>query len=208
MKKTLFLVLVLFGCVFAAHAQPPNIDFETGTYANWLYYTGSCCPIVTPTGGTSTPVATRHTLTTGSATDPYGGFPIVSPWGLGYSMKLGNDGTGAQAERARYYVHIPSGSSSYSLIYHYAVVLQDPSHSLSDQPRLEVKAYDSATGLIVPCDSFCYIAGGSLPGFSVASTGSSVYYRPWATGNLKLYGLGGRTIAVDFAAADWLIHSQ
>ncbi|MCD6010543.1 MAG: hypothetical protein K0Q79_405 [Flavipsychrobacter sp.] len=202
MRKTLLLLSILLSNFAALHAQVPNIDFETGTYANWLYYTGSCCPIVTPTGGTSIPDTTRHRLTNGTATDPYGGFPVVSPWGGSYSMKLGNNSGSSHAERARYYVHIPTGSASYSLVYHYAVVLQDPSHSAAGQPRMEVKAFDSATGITIPCDSFCYVAGGTLPGFVLASTGTSVYYKPWTMGNLKLNGLGGRTIAVDFATGD------
>ncbi len=201
MKKTLLLLSLLVSNFAALYAQVPNIDFETGTYANWLYYTGTCCPIVTPSGGTSTPASGEHTLTSGSTTDPYGGFPIVSPWGGSYSLKLGNDSRGGDAERCRYFVHIPTGSASYSLLYHYAAVLEDAGHTPSEQPRMQVKAYDSATGTIIPCDSFYYVATGSLPGFTRVGS-SDVYYKPWTMGNLKLNGLGGHTIVVDFAVSD------
>ena len=205
MRKSLSLLIILLSNFVMLRAQTPNIDFETGTYASWRYYVGSCCPIVTPTGGTSTPFAGQQDLTSGGATDPYGGFPIVSPWGGNYSLKLGNDATGSDAERARYYVHIPTGSSSYSLIYHYAVVLNDPGHTAPEQPQMVITAFDSATGAIIPCDSFYYIANSALPGFlhsSRSSGGGAVYYKPWTMGNLKLNGFGGRTIAVDFASAD------
>lgn len=208
LRKSLLFVLALLGCATTTlQAQSlPNIDWETGTYANWLYYTGSCCPsgtISTPSGTSA--VSGRHTLTSGTATDPYGGFPTVSPWGGSYSLKLGNDVAGGQAERCRYYVHIPSTATDYSLIYHYAAVLQNPGHSPVDQPRMEIKAYDSATGLIIPCDSFVYIASGSIPGFFLSSStyaGGNIYYRPWTMGNMRFNGLGGHTIVVDFATGD------
>ena len=188
---------------------PVNIDFETGTYSNWIYYRGSVAagPVYTLTSST-TPTPGMHQLTSGSGTDYYGGFPIVSPGGGLYSFKLGHDTINAPAYKARYYVHVPSGGGIYSLIYRYAVVLEWPStgHVPSTMPRMHVTAVDSATGTAIPCDDYLYVSNGSIPGFlpsSVSSTtggGLDVTYKTWTTGNLKFPGESGKTATVDFLA--------
>ncbi len=196
--------LLTAGFLFAfsltyAQTCPSNVDFELGNFTNWYLYRGSCCPINTPTTGTS---SGRHTITSGSATDPYGGFPIVAPGGGSYSLKLGNSSTGAQAERARYFIRIPSGVNNYSLIFRYAVVFEDPGHVAADQPRFEVKAYDSLTNAIINCSQFNYIATSSLPGFAVSSINSGALYKSWSTASINLSGYAGRTVAIDFASGD------
>ncbi|MBS1772097.1 MAG: gliding motility-associated C-terminal domain-containing protein [Bacteroidetes bacterium] len=201
-----FPISTLLCCVLIAVADtnaqtttcPANIDFEQGNFTNWLCYTGTCCAINTPTAGV---VAGRHTITSGTATDPYGGFPIVSPSG-NYSLKLGNNSVGSQAERAKYYVHVPAGVNNYSLVFRYAVVFQDPSHAAADQPRFEVKAYDSITNGIVNCSQYTYVANSNLPGFSLSGTGSNVWYKPWTTTTINLSGYAGRTVVIDFASGD------
>src|SRR4051812_9500333 len=183
-KRLLFLALLLIGSVFAK-AQitcPPNIDFELGTYANWHYYKGSpnsvlgdvidgggCCPISTPTycgyGVPCTTPTLRHSLVSGAGADVCCSFPLIPPGGGAYTMKLGNTSIQAQAEKLRYYVHVPAGSTSYSLFYRYAVVLEDPSHPATQQPRFEVRVFDSATNSAFPCAQYSYITGAGLPGF-------------------------------------------
>src|SRR4051812_47414533 len=126
-KHVLLLTLVFLGFYLPSKGQfaPPNIDFELGNTTIWNYYIGTCCPIVTPTATLA--IVNRHTLTTAAdGLDPYGGFPQLSSIdGGSYSMRLGNSNTGSEAEKARYYIHVPTGVSNYSLIYRYAVVLED-----------------------------------------------------------------------------------
>lgn len=207
MRYLLRSLLLIFLSVSVGMAQttappvcPPNIDFELGNLSNWEFSIGSCCPIGTTV--TSTPVAGRHTLTSGSGTDMYGGFPIVAPGGGSYSLKLGNNSTGAQAEKARYYINVPAGVSNYSLIYRYAVVFQDPGHPASQQPRFEVKAYNTLTNAPIACAQHTYVAASSLPGFTKSTINTSVWYKAWTTASIDLSGLGGQTIAVDFASGD------
>ena len=200
----LFLATIFFLCFsYNSRGQiscPDNIDFETGTTAVWNYFTGTCCPIVCATATAA--LSNRHRITSGTATDPYGGFPVVAPGGGSYSLKLGNSVTGSQAEKARYYVHVPTGVTNYSLIYRFAVVLEDPGHTAVAQPRFEVTATDSATGFAVPCSQYTYVAGGTLPGFVTSSVGSNPFYLPWATASINLSGLGGSTVIIDFASGD------
>ena len=209
-RSILVLCLIFLGVSFRSMGQmacPDNIDFETGTTNVWSYYIGSCCSgagaIIMGTTPVA-PIANRHRITSGSTTDPYGGFPIVAPGGGSYSMKLGNSGVNYQAERARYYVHVPTGITNYGLVYRFAVVLEDPSHAAAIQPRFLVGATDSATGAPVngTCATYSYVAGGSLPGFMTSSAGSSVYYLPWTTASINLSGLGGTTVIIDFTSCD------
>lgn len=200
----LFIAMLFAPDVHVARAQaifcPPNLDFEQGNLSNWSFYTGTCCPIVANT--LSGPVSNRHVLTSGTNLDPYGNFPIVAPGGGSYSLKLGNTNVSRQAERARYYIRVPAAAGTYIFIYRYAVVFQDPGHAVSDQPRFEVKAYDSLTQDTISCNQFTYVASSNLPGFTKSSSSGNVYYKPWTTATIDLTGYNGRTVAIDFASGD------
>lgn len=197
----LCVLLITYCCRMYAQSGgcPANIDFEYGNFSNWQLFIGNCCPIGTPflTG----PIAGRHTITSGTGTDPYGGFPIVAPNGGNYSLKLGNDQIGGQAERARYYVHIPNTPGDYIFLYRYAVVLEDPNHLSPDQPRFEVTAFDSASGNPIPCAQFSYVASPVLPGF-VKVPNTVVWYKSWTTASIDLSPYSGLTIAIDFSSGD------
>ncbi|MBS1772365.1 MAG: gliding motility-associated C-terminal domain-containing protein [Bacteroidetes bacterium] len=205
-RYTLLLTFILLR-IFEAYAQtvcPPNIDFEQGNFTNWTPYTGTCCPINVSQVGA--PVSNRHELksiVSTPSTDPYGGFPVIAPSSGLYSVKIGNDQTGAQAESIRYFLKIPStASSAYVLVFRYAVVFQDPGHTIQQQPRFEVAALDSATGDTIGCNHFTFVASSSLPGFITASTGSNVLYKPWSTYSIDLSKAKGKTVALDFATGD------
>jgi gliding motility-associated-like protein len=210
--RILGLILLLSSISMKTEAQitcPPNIDFELGTLSNWNFGTGLFTSIASLTTGVTTgpAIACRHTLTratgligcAGGATDPIGGFPVLAPGSGSYSFRLGNNSTGRQIDRATYYVNVPAGFSNFSMIYRYATVLQDPSHSAAQQPRFVVRAFDSATLSPVPCANYNYVATASMPGF--ISVGS-VRYLPWSTGALDLSGMGGTTVAIEFTTAD------
>lgn len=204
---TLFLIisfLILSGNVVRAQVAscPPNIDFEQGNLSHWKFYIGSCCPINANTA--TAPLSNRHVLTSGSGTDPYGNFPVVAYSSGSYSLKLGNDDNGSQSERARYYIHVPNNQSSYSFLYRYAVVFEDPGHVDSAQPRFEVRAFDSATNAPISCNQITYISSSNLPGFLKSSIGTDVYYKPWTSATIELSGYSGKTIALDFASGDCL----
>jgi len=213
-KITLILPLFVLGFLLSARAQcPPNIDFELGTTADWLYYRGSCYA----PGGAVPPlyvlsscaaIPGLHTLTTAPGTDYYGGFPTVSPGGGLHSLKLGKDSNNCATMRCEYNVHVPTGTGLYSVIYRYAAVLENPpsGHTEWTEPRFVVKAFDSLGGPAVACDSYTYVGDGTQPGFllsSVTSTlgnGLDVYYKTWTMGNMKFPGLNGHVITVQFTA--------
>jgi hypothetical protein len=177
-SQLLSALMVLCPGYFFANAQicPPNIDFENGTFDGWTcytgYVTGNGTNVITlsPSGG---PIPGRHTMFTsfpGDGTDPYGGFPVNCPNGSGHSIKLGNDQGGGEAEGISYEFTIPPGQNYYTLIYHYAVVFQDPNHEEYQQPRMETEITNETDNVIISCSSFTFIPYGSiLPGFFEAA---------------------------------------
>ena len=188
--------------VDCANICPPNVDFEFGNYAFWNFFNGtvSTGPVYALVAGP--PVAPRReNIMSGPGNDPYGGFPVVGS-GL-FSLRLGSDTTNTCAERARYYIHVPTGSTNYSLIYRYAVVFENPAgHGTTEQPRFEVNVYDSATGSPTPCAQYTYVSSSALPGFIHSTVAPNPWYHDWATSSINLSGAGGTTVTVDFTAAD------
>lgn len=186
---------------------PPNIDFEKGTFENWQCYVGNFAvtgqsggvPVITltPTQG---PIPYRHTMySPGAGFDSYGAFPINSPNGSHYSIKLGNDGVGAQAEGISCEFVIPAGQNNFALVYNYAVVFEDPFHFAGSQPRMEIEVTNVTDHEILECSSYTFIPNGSsLPGFKLSSLeahpGIPVWYKEWSTVSINLDGMAGKRI--------------
>ncbi len=187
---------------------PDNIDFEYGNFTNWLCFTGHVDSIVNVnviTLNPSPPTPNRHTLysrVTPSAIDPYGLFPTNPPDGSNFALKLGNTLIGGEAEGATYVIHVPLSDSNFSIKYDYAVVFQNPNHTLWAQPRFEVKVFDSAANTYVDCASFEYVSTSNLPGFAVSTVDTSVIYKPWSSVFLSLRGYAGKTMYLEFKNAD------
>ena len=87
----------------------------------------------------------------------FGGFPVNCPNGSGYSIRFGNDLSGTEAEGISYEFTIPANRNEYSLIYHYAVVFQDPNHQQYQQPRMEIEITNVTDNTIINCSSFTFI---------------------------------------------------
>lgn len=208
-----FFLLNCYSVSLQAQGCPPNIDFESGTFANWTCYTGTVAAVggqnvitLNPSGG---PVANQHTMFTagqGNALDPFGRFPVNCPNGSGHSIKLGNNTGGGQAEGISYEFTIPSGQNVYSLIYHYAVVFQDPNHQIFQQPRLEIEITNVTDNQRIDCSSFTFIPVGSLlPGFYISPNRqdtTNVWCKDWSAVSINLNGNAGKTIRLFFKTAD------
>src|SRR5688572_33382098 len=111
-RFTIFIYSMLLLCSNKLMSQatqcPANIDFEFGNFTNWKCFTGTVYQqadsnIVTTTP--SGPIVDRHTIFDSSSKgllDHYGNFPVLCPNGSNYSIKLGNNLVGRQAERISY----------------------------------------------------------------------------------------------------------
>lgn len=217
--RTQFFTIFLFilACnmsTFYTHAQvcPANIDFEGGNFNQWQCYEGGVEALgnrnvitLYQTGAQQN----RHTMVRAdgrNAVDPFGGFPVNCPNGSGYSIRLGNSLAGTEAEGVSYTFKIPDGQDVYSLIYHYAVVFQDPNHEPFQQPRLEIVISNLTDNKVIDCSSFTFFATGTLlPGFFLSPNprgGTPVWCKDWSAVSVNLNGNAGKTIQLFFKTAD------
>lgn len=199
-------MLLSFGTLAAQTSCPPNIDFEAGNFNSWQCFIGE----TRSSSGTnviqlnkSQPVAKRHeVMSSKTAMDPYGNFPVVCPFGGNYSVKLGNDDVNNEAEGISYTFTVPATVDTFTFTYFYAVVFQDPGHAAYEQPRFFVSAYEVATGNVINCAAFNYVATSSLPGFYKSRTNSEVLYKNWTPVSLQFAGLMGKEVRLEFKNAD------
>jgi gliding motility-associated-like protein len=211
-RTGLIFILVILSLATRAQICPPNIDFEKGDFSGWTCWVGNTYE----SGGQnvisltqSPPVPGRHTMYDASsigALDPFGGFPVNCPNGSGHSIRLGNELPGTQAEGISYEFTIPSNQNEYSLIYHYAVVFQDPHHQIFQQPRMEIEITNVTDNQVIQCSSFTFIPFGSLlPGFyesPVVADSTPVWCKNWSAVSINLDGNAGKTIRLFFKTAD------
>ena len=217
--------LIIAGCfIFAAITArgqivtecPRNIGFESGSLTSWQCQTGE----ISGTGRnfedlprparitmfSTGPSGERHRLIPrGTGIDPYGGFSLDAPNGSNYVIQLGNNNNGREAESISYIVNVPANTDEYSIIFNYAVVLENPDHEQDEQPKFTAKVIDLATGTSTECGSFEFTApgaGGGIPGFEPSPLNDSVLYKPWAPVMVNLSNYKGRTIKLEFTTND------
>lgn len=203
--KLLFIHIVVL-TVSTSFAQcPVNIGFELGTLDHWTPLIGTIDKLGNINLNTSSADPERHKIYKDVAPqelDPYGKFPVNCPNASGYSVRLGNAISGAQAEGLSYEFTIPADKNYYSVIYNYAVVLQNPGHMPFEQPRFTAKVFDVDAGAYIGCSSFDYTASAGLPGFQTSSVSNNVVFKPWSPVTIKLNGYAGKTIRLEFTTND------
>lgn len=195
----LLLSTILISFSFLTFAQPSacfNADFEDNSFNNWIGYYGTCCGINTPNQG----FTAQHQIMVGPGTDPMvaacGNLSITPP-GENFSAMVGDfTGTGAQAARLQYNFTITPQSNM--IIVKYAVVLEDPGHSVSQQPRFEAQLYDAA-GNPLPCTFYQVAAANGVPGFQNCGT---YRWKDWTTFGVDVTQYMGQTITLDVATGD------
>ncbi len=192
-----FIVSAIFPSIAQSVSSSSNADFEQGDFSGWNGQTGVCCPISTSPSGI---VEGRHTIMSGSGTDPNtcDHVTVVAPGGL-YSARIGNQDTGAKAEKLSYSLTIDANSALF--IYRYAVVLEDPGHPADEQPRFQIRVLNAAGHLIDPvCGEYTVVASSNLPGFQTCN--NSIVYKDWTTVGLDLSAYIGQTLTIEFATGD------
>ena len=190
-----------------AQSCPDNIGFENGNFQNWSIYVGTATADgdknVVSTAEIKSPIVGRHTIISDkSLVDPYGKFPIVPKNGGNFAVKLGNNGTGGQAEGVSYLLTVPADRPEFTLTYQYAVVLEDPNHLHEEQPRFIARVKDLEKNEYISCASFEYISVSGLPGFKQTNTTPAVIYKDWSPVTINLSGYQGKKLLIEFISAD------
>lgn len=209
----LWFLLPLLGYAQVVTECPQNIGFELASLNNWECYTGE----ISGTGDRfpdavrpprlylvqSGTIPERHTLIArSSGDDPYGNFSLDAPNGSEYVVRLGNDITGRGAERISYTVSVPENVESFSIIFSYAVVFQNPGHEYDEQPRFTARVFDANSDTPTDCGSFEFVAQGGLPGFETSRRQANVLFRPWSPVLVNLSSYLGKTIRLEFTVND------
>ena len=195
--KILTLIFLIVGKLFSQVSSCTNSDFETGTFSGWNGEIGNCCPVTTSPSGI---IGGRHTIMSGTGRDPNtcDVVTVVAPGGV-YSARLGNENTGAESEKLTYSLIVSPSNSLF--IYKYAVVLEDPSHAPSDQPRFQLRVLNSSGNLIDPiCGQYTVVASANIPGFQTCN--GSIRYKDWTTVGMDLTPYIGQTITIEFGTGD------
>jgi gliding motility-associated-like protein len=222
MKSTAHLIIIkyltticIISCICSkANAQvglcPNNLDFESGDFTGWECRYGSATnPLNLPLPNIGI-IPGRHTIINAltGGIDPFGFFPELCPNGSGFSVKLGNHQTQTQAESISYTYTIPSTLSTFSMLFHYAVVIESSGHIPAQQPRFQARIIDVATNTIIPCVNFNFITDSIPGGFQVSpipgNLNSPVYYKDWTPISINLNAYIGKTIKLEFITRDCL----
>jgi len=193
---SLSLLIIASGYSFSQSSPCFNANFEDNSFTNWTAFYGTCCAINTPNVG----VTAQHTIMVGPGVDPViapcYNLSIVPPGG-NFSARVGDGmGTGAQAARLQYNFSVTPQSNM--IVVSYAVVLEDPGHSVTQQPRFEAQLYD-ASGNPLPCTFYQVAAASGTPGFQ--SCGSYTY-KDWTTFGVDVTAYMGQTVTLDVATGD------
>ncbi len=173
-------------CIDLMDLNAPYIYGTYGNYANPYLNQGI--------------VEGRHTVITDpSATDPRTSDQLrMIPPGESYSIKLGNENTGAEAESISIDISIDTSQFDY-LILKYAVVMQNPSHPLSEQPRFMFDILDMQNQ---PIDTCClsedFTANLDL-GWNNINT---LLWKDWTTVGVDISGFHNQTIRVRLTTYD------
>lgn len=194
-----------------------NVDFESGTFADWYGYRGydtlTTAQLVPFQYNIQTTVVNApfysgsyFTLVDASAgTDPYGCFPMLAPSSGNYSVRLGDDGneggTGQLLEQ-----EFEVGSSNTAFTYEYAAVLHDAKHWLGINPNFKAEILD-VNDNIIPSLSFTLESPGPndpLPSgcfMSCNSIGYPAVIAPWTTRNIDLTPYLGQKMKIRFSVS-------
>lgn len=204
---TIVLLLVFTKVYTQGSLCPPNVDFKFGNFTNWECKSGTVQGLTgvnTITWFGDFPDPSRHFIipTNSTERDQFGNFPVNCPGSTTPSVKLGSSSAGHEAEGLFYTFTIPSTATKFSLLYQYAIVLQNPGHQAHEQPRFRARIIDVVTDLEVNCVSFDFTSSGSLPGFQQSSVLGSVIFKNWTAVSVDLSSYAGRELRIEFITSD------
>ena len=186
-----------------------NLGFENGNFDNWEAYTWVNSTISGVQSTSPKPDFSMQTIKTNQGEyDPNTGNKLkVIPTGYKYSARLGDLLKNTSVATLRYTMKVDSQNSL--LIYKFAVVLLNPTsgHEKYEEPRFKVTLYDENNLKINDCSNYDVYASDaelskSFNTFYASSNSEPVLWRDWTTVGINLTAYIGKTITIEFLAAD------
>ena len=121
------------------------------------------------------------------------------------SVRLGNWEIGAQAEQITYTYKVADDGNAI-LKLRYAVVMEDPAHDASAQPKFTLSILHNNRKLDGNCGEALFVAGGDLKaedGWHISGAGATpVYWKEWTTVSVNLRDYIGETITIKLTTYD------
>lgn len=121
------------------------------------------------------------------------------------SVRLGNWDIGSQAEQITYTYKVADDGNAI-LKLRYAVVMEDPAHDASAQPKFTLSILHNNRKLDGNCGEANFVSGGGLSpedGWHVAVGSSTpVYWKEWTTVSVNLRDYIGETITIKLTTYD------
>ncbi len=188
-----------------------GISTETGRITGWRRYVG------TFENPTETEILSeadfitvnniengRQLVMTAGSMDPNAPIPVNNPFTGRYSIRLGNDDNGAEAEQMSFTYTIDDNSTFFT--YYYAVVFEDPGHNPSEQPYFRVRVL-TEDGSEIGCGVYEVSAGGGIPGFKQAIRDNynpfeRPLYKEWEAVSVPVEAYKGQELTVEFTTRD------
>lgn len=196
-KVSLLALLAVLSANFL-WSQCFNANFANGDFSGWTPLTGT----YTQSSGNlnlaaSGVTANRHTIITAQGTDPQTGnnLQLIPPGYNAVARISGSNVSGGASSGLSYTMNVTAQNALF--IYNYAVVLQDPGHSNSQQPRFELSVRDH-NGNLVPCTFYDIRASGSMPGWN---SQGSIRWRNWTKVGIDLSSQIGNNVTITAGVA-------
>jgi PKD repeat protein len=201
----LLVVLILFVNLGFSQSECYNSDFSTGTFSGWEGYTG----LYNAPNIQKGIVETRHKIITTSSFDPRTCYQLPTiPPGENFSVKLGNELGGSEAEMLIYTMNVTPENSIF--LYKYAIVIEDPGHIPEQQPEFSVQITDATGKTIDPlCGAYKVYAGQADQDFNTCNYDNPLTYKKstvrwtkWNTVGINLSAYIGTTVKIEFTTKD------
>lgn len=206
MSNKHFLIVVLLFVNFGfSQSECLNSDFSAGTFSGWEGYTGLYNAPNLQKGISET----RHKIITTSTYDPRTCYQLTTiPPGEKFSVKLGNELGGSEAEMLVYTMNVTPDNSIF--LYKYAIVVEDPGHIPNEQPEFSARITDANGITIDPlCGDYKVYAGQADQDFNTCNYDNPLTYKKstvrwtqWKTVGINLSAYIGTTVKIEFTTKD------
>ena len=173
------------GCFDLTNLSNPGITCMYGDFYNPYSHTG-----IAPN---------RHTVITQVGYDPNTNNTLPTiPDCRDYSVRLGNDNVGAEAESISVNYTVDTTVADLILL-QYAVVMEDPGHDPENQPRFTMEILNGANQLIDPVCGYDNFVASSGLGWS---SSGGVIWNEWTTVGMDISAYHGQNVKVRLTTRD------